>query len=471
MPRVMMVLVDQNNNVIPQPLGQNFVPQFPHFIHPASGVLHNPNFDPTIPTSAFPYGQNEEVFSSQMAPSQSNEHHPKLQRSHGSSMNHATGQVQPHAAISQVTPQMHQNQNQSQSRKQPPGPGASLATQQRSGVKQSSPSVESSLRPSPSPRLAASTITKYTPGSDRVIDVALDQQGSRLIQTRLSAGSPDVVAVIVDEIINDLKVLTMDVFGNYVVQKAFEHADLAQQQRVANILRGDVVELSVHVYGCRVLQKVLEVFDVQFHGLIVGELVERLKDCVCDPNGNHVVQKAVERACSELLQPVVDILREDVVVLSTHLYGCRVMQRVLEYCITEQSSPILQLIVESGSELLCDQYGNYVVQHVIECGPAHARSCLMKLMCGSLPEFAVHKFASNVVEKACGPFHSQNIISASEFSCRCSVPPLLPKWFRSSLNSSRRSALERRSLFRLSCAINTGTTWSRFMCCIQFLTL
>jgi pumilio RNA-binding family len=75
------------------------------------------------------------------------------------------------------------------------------------------------------------------------------------------------------------------------------------------------------------------------------------------------------------------------------------MQRVLEYCISQQSAPILQLIVESGSELLRDQFGNYVVQHVIECGPSDARSSLLKLMCGDLPELAVHKFASNVVEK------------------------------------------------------------------------
>jgi pumilio RNA-binding family len=148
-----------------------------------------------------------------------------------------------------------------------------------------------------------------------------------------------------------------------------------------------------------VVQKVLEVFDVQFHSMIVSELVEQLKECVCDPNGNHVVQKAVERASPALLQPVVDILRQDVFSLATHLYGCRVMQRVLEYCISEQSAPVLELIVTSGSELLRDQFGNYVVQHVIECGPAPARSRLLALMCGALPELAVHKFASNVVEK------------------------------------------------------------------------
>jgi hypothetical protein len=396
----MMVLVDQHNNVIPQPLAPNFNPQFSQFVHPMPSVLQSADYD--LAGQAFPpHGQYEGMYTGQqMAAPQSLEQLPRQQRSPGSAVNATAGHFQSHAANSHMPPQSQQNQTLSHI-KPPPQSGTFIAAQQRSGGKQAQQAVESSSRPSSvsRPGHPVSSITKYTPGSDRVIDVALDQQGSRLIQARLSVSPPAVISAIVDEIISDLHVLTMDVFGNYVVQKAFEYTDLAQQQRVTGMLRGKMVELSMHVYGCRVVQKILEIFDVQFHSLIVDELVEQLKDCVCDPNGNHVVQKAVERASAVLLQPVVDILGQDVFFFATHLYGCRVMQRVLEYCISQQSAPILQLIVESGSELLRDQFGNYVVQHVIECGPSDARSSLLKLMCGDLPELAVHKFASNVVEK------------------------------------------------------------------------
>jgi hypothetical protein len=399
----MMVLVDQQNNVIPQPLlVPNFAPQLPHFMPQMPGVSHSSEFDPSGPARALPHGPLEAAFPGQIAPPQLFEQHPRQQRTTGTFMNPATVQFQPHMANPQVMPQQQLHQSQSQFRKPlPPHSGAAPATHQQSSVKQPQPaqvSDDESSRPNAIPR-PSGTIGKYNPGSDRVIDVALDQQGSRLIQTRLISGPPSVVSAIVDEVIDDLKVLTRDVFGNYVVQKAFEHADFVQQQRVSEMLRTNIVELSMHVYGCRVVQKVLDVFDATFHGLIISELVERLTECVCDPNGNHVVQKAIERASPELLQPVVDILREDVFTLATHLYGCRVMQRVLEYCISEQSSPILQLIVKFGPELLRDQFGNYVVQHIIGSGPPLARASLLELMCGALPELAVHKFASNVVEK------------------------------------------------------------------------
>ncbi len=399
----MMVLVDQQNNVIPQPLlVPNFAPQPPPFMHQMHGVSQSGEFDPAWPTRALPQAAHEGMFPGQMAPPQLFEQHSKQQRTPSTFMNPATGQFQPHMANPQVMPQQQVHQSQSQFRKPlPTQSGVAPATQQQSAAKQphsSQVADDATSRPTVTPR-PSGTIGKYTPGSDRVIDVALDQQGSRLIQTRLSTGPPAVVSAIVDEVIADLKVLTKDVFGNYVVQKAFEHADFAQQQRVSEMLRGNIVELSMHVYGCRVVQKVLEVFDVTFHSLVISELVERLTECVCDPNGNHVVQKAVERASPELLQPVVDILREDVFTLATHLYGCRVMQRILEYCISEQSNPILQVIVKSGPELLRDQFGNYVVQHIIGSGPPLARASLLELMCGALPELAVHKFASNVVEK------------------------------------------------------------------------
>jgi mRNA-binding protein PUF3 len=47
-----------------------------------------------------------------------------------------------------------------------------------------------------------------------------------------------------------------DVFGNYVVQKFFEHGNQVQKRILAEKMRGKVVDLSIQVYACRVVQKV-----------------------------------------------------------------------------------------------------------------------------------------------------------------------------------------------------------------------
>jgi len=50
--------------------------------------------------------------------------------------------------------------------------------------------------------------------------------------------------------------LMTDVFGNYVIQKFFEHGDQNMKKILANKMKGQVLNLSLQMYGCRVVQKV-----------------------------------------------------------------------------------------------------------------------------------------------------------------------------------------------------------------------
>ena len=48
-----------------------------------------------------------------------------------------------------------------------------------------------------------------------------------------------------------------DVFGNYVIQKFFEHGNQQQKKVLASQMKGRILELSMQMYGCRVVQKVI----------------------------------------------------------------------------------------------------------------------------------------------------------------------------------------------------------------------
>jgi mRNA-binding protein PUF3 len=50
--------------------------------------------------------------------------------------------------------------------------------------------------------------------------------------------------------------LMKDVFGNYVIQKFFEHGNQVQKKIIAAQMKGKVAELSTQMYACRVVQKV-----------------------------------------------------------------------------------------------------------------------------------------------------------------------------------------------------------------------
>ena len=50
--------------------------------------------------------------------------------------------------------------------------------------------------------------------------------------------------------------LMTDVFGNYVIQKFFEHGNQSQKKILANQMKTHILALSLQMYGCRVVQKV-----------------------------------------------------------------------------------------------------------------------------------------------------------------------------------------------------------------------
>jgi mRNA-binding protein PUF3 len=207
-----------------------------------------------------------------------------------------------------------------------------------------------------------------------------------------------------------------DVFGNYVIQKLFEHGNQVQKRVLAEQMKNHVMELSMQMYGCRVVQKVcliplqcgpyanavqaLEHVLADQQAELVEELQADVLKCVKDQNGNHVVQKAIERVPTEHIQFVIDAFRGQVHVLATHPYGCRVIQRILEYCKPHDQVAVLEELHQCATMLITDQYGNYVTQHVIQHGKPDDRAKIIKIITAQLLTLSKHKFASNVVEKS-----------------------------------------------------------------------
>ncbi|EIW85172.1 ARM repeat-containing protein [Coniophora puteana RWD-64-598 SS2] len=233
-----------------------------------------------------------------------------------------------------------------------------------------------------------------------VVEFSGDQHGSRFIQQKLESASSDEKQRIFDEIVpSHTLALSQDVFGNYVIQKLFEHGTQIQKSALANTLEGHVLPLSLQMYGCRVIQKAIEFILPEQQGKFVRELEPHLARCVKDANGNHVIQKLIERVAADKLG-FVHSFRGNVYDLSTHPYGCRVLQRCLEHLPDDMTRSLMDELHKYVINLMQDQFGNYVVQFVLEKCQPHDRSLVITKLRGQLLNMARHKFASNVCEKA-----------------------------------------------------------------------
>ncbi|TDL27491.1 ARM repeat-containing protein [Rickenella mellea] len=233
-----------------------------------------------------------------------------------------------------------------------------------------------------------------------VVEFSGDQHGSRFIQQKLETAPSEEKQFVFDEIVPTQALqLIQDVFGNYVIQKLFEHGTHTQKSILVNTMEGHVLTLSLQMYGCRVVQKAIEYVLPDQQLAFVQELDTHVLKCVKDANGNHVIQKLIERVSPERLG-FVQAFQGNVYELSTHPYGCRVLQRCFEHLGDDQTRPLLDELHKYIANLMQDQFGNYVIQFVLERGQPQDQALIISKLRGQMLQMARHKFASNVCEKA-----------------------------------------------------------------------
>lgn len=77
------------------------------------------------------------------------------------------------------------------------------------------------------------------------------------MQRLLERFPPEEIRFILNEIIQNLKELRSDVYGNYVVSHVLEYGSLVDRSRIIDEILDDLVELSLHKFGSNVVEKCL----------------------------------------------------------------------------------------------------------------------------------------------------------------------------------------------------------------------
>ena len=237
---------------------------------------------------------------------------------------------------------------------------------------------------------------------DEVIEMSKDQIGSRYLQQLLESGrlNGEQIHLFFLRVLPETRQLTVDPFGNYVVQKLVECVSSQARDLLLAQLVGNLCQLAIHMYGCRVVQKLIELSPMEKQIMVSRELIGHVVQCVEDQNGNHVIQKLIEKLPSQHLAFIVNEFLGSLPTMAVHCYGCRVVQRLLEKLRPEESSALVAEILSNLWQLSQDQYGNYVIQHVLLHGTSQNKSVIIQVIASHIIEFSCHKYASNIAEKA-----------------------------------------------------------------------
>lgn len=225
------------------------------------------------------------------------------------------------------------------------------------------------------------------------------QTGSRFLQITLIENNPDDVNAIYNAILPLLTKVSVDQFGNFVVQKLIEKGSEAHKEAIAAELKAKAVDLANDRFGCRVIQKAVEVMTPALQQDVVSEIKNNVVECIKSMHGNHVIQICVQKMAVESLGWVIDAVEKEVEFIASHMYGCRVVQRLCERCDTFQLAGMLEKASGLVAELASDQHGNYVVQCLLAHGRLEDKRRIIQAIQERPVKFASNKCSSNVVER------------------------------------------------------------------------
>ena len=241
-----------------------------------------------------------------------------------------------------------------------------------------------------------------------------DQIGCRFLQNIID-NNPKISNILFTMLLNNIKSMCTDLFGNYVIQKLIVYLNNQNFEKFTLIISKQFKQIASSTYGTRVIQKLIEIISNKnqnfinekeqspiflkcfsiLNSLIINDLINIYKD----NNSYHIIIKFV----SEIPYPANDNLYNSIyknfLMLCKNKHGCCVIQKCFEYGNIQQKNILFSFTNKFCSELICDEFGNYVIQYVVKYNNEIINNKILLIIMNNLLFLCKEKYASNVLEK------------------------------------------------------------------------
>ncbi|KAL9620277.1 MAG: hypothetical protein Q9160_005176 [Pyrenula sp. 1 TL-2023] len=230
-----------------------------------------------------------------------------------------------------------------------------------------------------------------------------DQQASIFLQQKLKVGTAEQKFEIVEAIVNQAYPLMINRFGNFLVQRCFEHGTPPQVVAIAEAIHGNVLSLSCDAFGCHVIQKAFDSVPEKHKADMVRELLRRIPDTVIHRYACHVWQKLFELRWSgeppQIMLKVNEALHGMWHEVALGETGSLVVQNIFENCVEEEKRPAIEEVIANIDLIAHGQFGNWCIQHLCEHGSPPDKRRVVDHILANAYNYSIDQFASKVVEK------------------------------------------------------------------------
>lgn len=243
---------------------------------------------------------------------------------------------------------------------------------------------------------------------ENILPLAKDQAGCRHIQSIIDSDPHNTTQKLFKAILPNFIEISLDTFGNYLIQKLFPQLSPSEILQVINTITPVLVELGSDAHGTRVIQHLINFLSTDsllqtFLSVIKPVTIPLIKEL----NGTHIIQKIADDFPSQS-EFIYELILKNAPSIATHRHGCCVLQR---YLVNREDSFCKQLIEKLDKNfflLAVDQFGNYIIQSIMKLNDQQLNDSFAMKMIDNIIYYSKHKFSSNIVEK-CFDYCSEDI--------------------------------------------------------------
>ncbi|CAA9986982.1 mRNA-binding protein PUF2, putative [Plasmodium knowlesi strain H] len=158
--------------------------------------------------------------------------------------------------------------------------------------------------------------------------------GCRIVQRIYEVGNTNQINRLNDKIVKKIY-LIKNRYGNYVIQKCFEHSDDTVRFIITDEIVSDIYKLSSHKYACNIIEKILLKKEYKYKKKIIKKIVDDILE------GN-----------------------DNIITICKDCYGNFMMQKLLTTCRRKERSLIIKTIIENIDKLKDETYGKYILRAI-----------------------------------------------------------------------------------------------------------
>ena len=245
------------------------------------------------------------------------------------------------------------------------------------------------------------------------------QSGCRLLQNKIQQNpfyANNLYQAI--KIKLNLKLLSIDSFGNYLVQKLLEYiSDELIQDYFNNVIYPSFMEVALNPHGSRVIQKLFG--RIYVYQDIINKFNECLQNWMLEIFLNQSSTYIIITYISYIKYPnnqlIYSFIVQNIYYIATHKHSCCTLQKCLEEGNDIQRQEILISLAYISNQLFNDQFGNYAVQFALSLKNEVANRIIVSQYLNEFQKNISNRISSNVYEKIlefCDFQTKQNIIKS-----------------------------------------------------------